>query len=253
MIQKLGHTKRKRYAGQLEAPLRRKKFKLYKPLEMSVAEVLAHETINRDAILRFMAVVRAWREVGGEICGQLLQVEKCNNRTQALDNLRIAFQENSQLFSFLEILASVHLVRNLERRITIIAPKAIDSLLEIRGLPRTEQCRRSIRNELTAYQKWDQLCGATSIYTYEGILCFVPPVFKDYRHVTRKQVLYLSKDDISLFLSKLQGVAYVERLCEVGRAFQMGVFGSVEFTERPFEVRQGNLSELDLEDLLQLL
>src|SRR4029434_7331984 len=26
----------------------------------------------------------------------------------------------------------------------------------------------------------------------------------------------------------------------------MGVFGSVQFTERPFEVRQGNLSELDL-------
>lgn len=95
--------------------------------------------------------------------------------------------------------------------------------------------------------------GDPTLYTYEGILCFVPPVFKDYRQVTRKQVQHLSKDDISLFRSKLQGVAYVERLCEVGRAFQMGVFGSVEFTERPFEVRQGNLSELDLEDLLQLL
>ncbi|KAK4032046.1 hypothetical protein C8A01DRAFT_20829, partial [Parachaetomium inaequale] len=130
---------------------------------------------------------------------------------------------------------------------------AIDSLLGIRGLLYTEQSRRTIRNELTAYQKWDQLYGATSVYTYEGILCFVPPIFKDYRQVTRKQVQHLSKDDISLFRSKLQGVAYVERLCEVGRAFQIGVFGSMEFTERPFEVRQGNLSELDLEDLLQLL
>ncbi|KAH7016073.1 uncharacterized protein B0I36DRAFT_377781 [Microdochium trichocladiopsis] len=242
MIRKLGHAKRKGYASQLEAPPRRKRPKLHKPLELSVAEVLAHETTNRDAILRFMAVVRAWREV-----------EKCNNRTQALDTLRMAFRENSQLFSFLEILASVHLVRNLERRITVIAPEAIDSLLEIRGLPHTEQSRRSIRNELTAYQKWDQLCGATSAYTYEGILCFAPPVFRDYREVTRKQVQHLTRDDIALFRSKLQEVEHVQRLCEAGRAFQMGIFGSAEFTERPFEARQRNLSELDLEDLLQLL
>lgn len=84
MIRKLGHAKRKGYASHLEAPLRRKKPKLHKPLEMSVAEVLAHETTNRDAILRFMAVVRAWREVGGDVRGQLLQAEKCNDRTKAL-------------------------------------------------------------------------------------------------------------------------------------------------------------------------
>jgi len=255
MIRKLRHARRKEYDSQLEAPLRRKKPRLYGPPEISVVEVLVRETTSRDAILRFMTVVHAWRRVGDDFRGQLSQIGKCDEsrRPEALDTLRIGCRENSQLFSFLEMLASVHLVRNLERHITTVAPKAIDKLLEIRGLPDTKQNRKSIRNELTAYQKWDQLCGETPTYIYDGILCFVPPVFKDYQEVTRTQVQRLSGDDTASFCSMLQEIECVQHLCEVGRAFQIGIFGSMEFKERPFEVQQGNLSELDFEGLLQLL
>jgi hypothetical protein len=172
-----------------------------------------------------------------------------------LDTLRISFREKSQLFSFLEILTGVHLARNLPRHITIVTSETIDGLLESRGLPRTKQYRRSVHKELAVYRKWGQLCGAAPAYVYEGILCFVPPVFKDYQEVTRKQVQEsMSIADTTLFCSMLQEVEYVQRLCEVGKAFQMGIFGSAEFKGRPFEAQPyGNLSKLDLDDLVQLL
>ncbi|KAK4151071.1 hypothetical protein C8A00DRAFT_17489, partial [Chaetomidium leptoderma] len=255
MVRRLRHAKRK-HVSQPEAPSRKKRPSPHRPLGTSIAQVLLRETTSQNAVLRFITVVRAWRNVGDNIRGELLQIGKCDesNQLKALDTLRTSCRENSQLFSFLEILACVHLVRKLERRITVVAPEAIDGLLDIRGLPHIQQNRRAVRNELTAYQKWDQLCGAPPAYTYEGILCFMPPVFKDYQEVTRTQVQQLSKDDIALFRSMLQGVEYAQRLCEVGKAFQMGIFGSAEFKERPFEAQPyEELSTLDLADLLQLL
>lgn len=59
MIRKLRHAKRKEHGSQLEAPLRKKRPSLHKPLETSVVEVLVRETTSRDAILRFMTVVQA--------------------------------------------------------------------------------------------------------------------------------------------------------------------------------------------------
>lgn len=255
MVRRLRHAKRK-HASQPEAPSRKKRPRPYRPLGVSIAEALLRETTSQNAVLRFITVVRAWRNVGDNIRGELLQIGKYDesNQLKALDTLRTSCRENSQLFSFLEILACVHLVRKLERRITVVAPEAIDGLLDIRGLPHIQRNRRAVRNELTAYQKWDQLCGAPPAYTYEGILCFMPPVFKDYQEVTRTQVQQLNKDDIALFCSMLQGVEYAQRLYEVGKAFQMGIFGLAEFKERPFEAQPYEvLSTLDLADLLRLL
>ena len=53
--------------------------------------------------------------------------------------------------------------------------------------------------------------------------------------MTRMQVEHLSRDDTSRFCSLLQELEYVQRLCEVGSAFQMEIFGSLEVKERPFE------------------
>jgi hypothetical protein len=255
MVRRLRHAKRK-HVSQPEAPSRKKRPRPYRPLGSSIAQVLFRETTSQNAVLRFITVVRAWRNVGDNIRGELLQIGTYDesNQLKALDTLRTSCRENSQLFSFLEILACVHLVRKLERRITVVAPAAIDGLLDIRGLAHIQQNRRAVRNELTAYRKWDQLCGAPPAYTYEGILCFMPPVFKDYQEVTRTQVEQLSKNDIASFCSMLQGVEYAQRLCEVGKAFQMGIFGSAEFEKRPFETQPYEaLSTLDLADLLQLL
>ena len=253
MISKLRSARRKSNR-QLEAPQRRKRPRFSGPSELSVVQVLVQATTSRNAILRFMAVVCAWRRVNDDVRGQLFQIDKSNGslRLKALDTLRMAFQKRSQLFSFLEVLTSIQLVRSLERHITVIAPEAIDRLVEIRGLLPSPQSRRSIRNELTSYQKWDQLCGETASYIYDGILCFVPPVFKEYQDISRTQVERLSKNGIASFRSKLQEVNYVQRLCEVGQAFQMGILGSAEFQERPFETH-GGLSTLCLEDLLRLL
>lgn len=68
----------------------------------------------------------------------------------------------------------------------------------------------------------------------------------------------MSIADTILFCSMLQEVEYVQRLCEVGKAFQMAISGSAKFKERSFEVRHTgvylNLSwmislEFHLEDL----
>lgn len=48
----------------------------------------------------------------------------------------------------------------------------------------------------------------------------VPPAFKDYEDMTRKQVQELGKDDIVSFRSILEGMKHVLCLWEVGRAFQ---------------------------------
>ena len=126
MIRKLRHTRRKPPDGQPEAPLRRKRARLHEPLDISVVEVLVRNTTSQDAILRFMTMVLAWRRASDDIRGRLLQVGKCDesHRPEALDTLRTARCEDSQLFSFLEVLTSVHLVRNLECRITTVPPKA---------------------------------------------------------------------------------------------------------------------------------
>lgn len=227
------------------------------PSEVSVVEVLVRETTSRDAILRFMNVVRGWRRVGDDFRGQLSQIGKCKkpHRPGALDSLRTACDKNSQLFSLLEILTSVQLVRNLDRHISTFTPKSIDELLEIRGLDKNNTTtRKSVKNDLAGYQKWDRLCGEMPQYTYEGILCFVPPVFKDSQKVTRTQIQRLRRDDIALFRSKLHEVECIQILCEVGRAFQSGIFGGPEFPERPFEAQsEESLSTLTLVDLLDLL
>jgi hypothetical protein len=219
-------------------------------------KVLADKTTSRDAILRFMTTVCAWRKDHDNLRGQLslISTHDTSRRPVALDTLRATCGDNSKLLSFLEILTSVHLVRNIDRRISAVAPKAIDTLLENRGLQDTRQNRRSIQKELAGYEKWDLLCGESSSYTYEGILCFVPPAFKDYEDVTRKQVQELSKDDIASFRSTLGGMKDVPFLCEVGRAFQSEIFGLAEFPRRQFEeLPYRTLSALSLQRLLDLL
>ncbi|KAL2133654.1 hypothetical protein VTI74DRAFT_1969 [Chaetomium olivicolor] len=253
MIRKL-RTKRKEHDSQLEAPPRKKRPSLHKPLETPVVEILVRETTSRGAILRFMTVVHAWRKVDDDVRGQLSRIGKCDEslRLATLDTLRISCGKKSELFSFLEILTGVHLVRNLKHRVNnVVAPEAIDELLEARGLDK-QQDRKSVLNELAACRKWDRLCGNG---VYDGILCFVPPVFRYKGEVTRKYIQEkMSRADYKLFFSILQKVKYVERLCEVGKAFQEEIFGSGEFERRLFEAQTaGELSQLGLEGLLQLL
>ncbi|KAL2260022.1 hypothetical protein VTK26DRAFT_6107 [Humicola hyalothermophila] len=123
----------------VEMSQQNKRPRLDKPA--SIVEVLVRETTSRDAILRFMAVVCAWREAHDDLRGQLSLVNTYDEsrRPEALDALRAACRENSHLFSFLEILTSVHLVRNVERRISVIAPKVINRILEHRGLEDTRE------------------------------------------------------------------------------------------------------------------
>ncbi len=109
-------------------------------------KVLADKTTSRDTILRFMTTVCVWRMVHDDLRGQLSLISTYDKprRPVALDTLRATCSDNSKLHSFLEILTSVHLVRNVDRRISTIAPKAIDTLLENRGLQDTRQNRGSI-------------------------------------------------------------------------------------------------------------
>lgn len=145
-----------------------------------------------------------------------------------------ACDQNSQLFSFLEILASVHLARNLDRGISgKVTSKAKDELLKNRGLDETKKARKSLSNELRICQRWDQLCGEK--HDYDGILCFVTSVVNDQEgNITKRQVQRLSNDKVDLFRSMLQKIEYVPRLYKVGMAFQLGIFGE-EFPKRPFE------------------
>ncbi|KAK3903212.1 JmjC domain, hydroxylase-domain-containing protein, partial [Staphylotrichum tortipilum] len=251
-IQQLHSAKRKEHGSRPERPIPNKRPRS----DNRTVKVLVDETTSRDALLRFMATVCAWRKVRNDLRGQLSQISTYDrsDRPAALDTLRTTCGHNSQLFSFLEILTSVHLVRNVDRRISAIAPKAIDTLLGHRGLEDIRQNRRSIQKELAGYEKWDLLCGETSSYTYEGILCFVPPVFKDYRVMTRSQIQELSKDDIASFRSALGRVEHAQYLCEVGRAFQSQIFGLTEFPRRRFEeLSDRELSTLSLSGLLELL
>lgn len=244
---------------------RRKRPKLQEPVadredsvvdvEDSVVDVvdqLVHKTTSQDAILRFTDLVRVWRSAGDDVCEQFLKIGK-SYQPKDLDSLRRACGQNSQLFSFLEILTSVYLVRNLGRN-GKVTPKAIDELLKNRKLDNKTTTRKSIQNELAGYRKWDQLCGQIPHYTYDGILCFVPPVFNDQEcNISRWQVQRLSNDDTASFRSMLQQIECVPRLCKAGMAFQSGIFGE-EFPKRRFEALSSQeLSTRSLADLLDLL
>ena len=163
----------------------------------------------------------------------------------------VACKDRSELFSLLEVLASVRLYRNLDRRLSRITTKAIDLLLEVRGLPASK--RRTVEDELTRYQKWDRFCGDQNRYECEGILCFLPPARNDNEGVSRRDVKRMKNVDIDAFRSRLLGVEYAKRLCEVGKAFERGVFGEEEFGRRPFEEYEGDMGVLGVEELLKLL
>lgn len=83
-----------------------------------------------------MATVCLWRKVHDDLRGQLSLISTYDKdrRLVALDMLRATCSNKSKLLSFLEILTSVHLARNVDRRISTIAPEAIDTLFENRGL-----------------------------------------------------------------------------------------------------------------------
>lgn len=101
-----------------------------------LVNVRADKTTSRDAILRFMTTVCLWRKVHDDLRGQLSLISTYDKdrRPVALDMLRATCSNKSKLLSFLEILTSVHLARNVDRRISTIAPEAIDTLFENRGL-----------------------------------------------------------------------------------------------------------------------
>jgi hypothetical protein len=147
----------------------------------------------------------------------------------------------------LEVLTSVRLYRNLDRNISKTTMEAIDQLREARGLDKAK--RDTVKNELKGYQKWDRFCGDGC----EGILCFVPPARKDSEGVSRRDVGRMKNADIDAFRSRLLEVTYVKLLCEVGKAFQRGVFSEGEFGKRPLEEYGGDVDVLKVEDLLKLL
>lgn len=83
-----------------------------------------------------MTTICLWRKVHDDFRGQLSLISTYDKdrRPVALDMLRATCSNKSKLLSFLEILTSVHLARNVDRRISTIAPEAIDTLFENRRL-----------------------------------------------------------------------------------------------------------------------
>jgi hypothetical protein len=212
---------------------------------------LVDGTTSAGSIRRFMDIIRAWRGKGGDVCTQLRDINKHNEpqrKIKSLDELMVACQDQSGLFSLLEVLTSVRLYRNLSRDASRrISTRAIDQLLEIRGLDASK--RTTVSNELGRYQKWDRFCSDKC----EGILCFFPPALKDNETMTRRDVHRMGNADIDNFCSRLLKVEYVKRLCQVGKAFERGVFGEEEFGKRPFEEYEGDLDMLEVEELVKLL
>ena len=85
------------------------------------------------------------------------------------------------------------------------------------------------------------------------MLCFLPPAYKGDGKVTRREITRIKNAEIDAFRAGVKAVEHAGRLCEVGRAFQRGVFGEEDFKERPFEQYDGDISELEVEQLLELL
>jgi hypothetical protein len=254
-IRKLRLAKRKECANE-PAPPRPKRKPLYKSPEPSVVEALVRQTASRDSVLRFIAVVGAWRKVDNAIRGQLSEIGNRDGIQQltALDTLRRSYKQSSWLFALLEVLTSVRFVRRLPRSLQgRVSSQAIDEILKHREHPTTEKSRKSLHSELAVYRKWEQLCGSEA-HPYEGILCFVPPVFNASQDVTRMEVYQLRKADYQSFYSMLQRVDHVQRLCQAGAEFQMGIFGSEELGQKPYEAEPlCCLVKLDLEGLVELL
>ncbi len=109
-----------------------------------------------------------------------------NNEGQSVGGDLPKIQRSARIMTMnKDAVSSVHLIQNLPRRLTTVAPKAINRLLEHRGLPNTQKSRRSIQNQLAACQKWDQLYSEPPTYIYNGILYFISPVFRVYQEVSR--------------------------------------------------------------------
>jgi hypothetical protein len=254
-IRKLRLAKRKE-CTEKSTPPRPKRRPLYKSPGTSVVEALVRQTASRDAVLRFIAVVDAWRKVDDTIRGKLSEISNCDEIHQltALDGLRRSCTQSFWLFALLEVLTSVRFLRRLPHSLQgRVASQAIDQILANRGHPATKKSRKSLHNELAVYRKWEQLCGAEPC-PYEGILCFVPPVFNAGQDVTKMEIYQLRKPDYQLFYSILQRVDYAPRLCKAGAAFQREIFGSEEMGERPYEAEPpSRLAKLDLAALLDLL
>jgi hypothetical protein len=241
---------KRKHDGEGEAPVQIKKPNLTKGFGTSIVKDLVRQTTSRDAILRFMTLVQEWRKADADFCGQLMRVSEYDlpRRLAALEQLRASSQRKSHLFSFLEILTGTLLFRSLPRQLSKITSGAIGKLIEVRGLQDTRQNRKSVRSSIHSYSKWNELCGPRQ--EYDGILCFVPAVFKE---CPRAHVINLRKEDVAQFWSMLEDVVHLHRLCEAGKAFQMAIWGSAKLQKRPFEAlsyealdRLGRAALLDL-------
>ena len=228
----------------------------------NLAERLYKGTTSAASIRRFMGIVRLWRRDQSGVCKDLRSIgkggeEQRHVKIQSLDRLIAACQQHSALFSLLETLASVRMYRQLGRTLSKVSPAAIDRLLQARGWDKSR--RPALVHELSGYRKWERLCTDEGRpgKSYEGILCFVPAAYNDSKEevdVTRRDIVRMQNSVADGFRVMLYGFEHIERLCEVGSAFQRAVFGDdPDFAKRAFEKDDRDMGELELEELVKLL
>ena len=220
-----------------------------------LAPGLVDATTSADSIRRFMSTVKAWRTEANVLFAKLggldYHIDRAQ-RIQSLDGLMVVCQHRSQLFSLLEILISVRLYRSLPRNESEITSEANHELVAARGGDPSKS--KSVSSELVGVGKWARFCGMFKQQDeYEGVLCFLPPAYNAGGQVTKKVIRQMEMAEIDAFRAGLKAVGHAGRLCEVGRAFQRGVFGEEDFKKRPFEDYDGELSGLEVEQLLELL
>ncbi len=219
------------------------------PVELALVD----SATSAESILRFMDIVRAWRmtlkEGDRALVGRAATIASMD--MPASFQMLLDFRAKADLSALTEVFVSVRLFRIGASGALEVTAEAVDRLLLTRHQNESE--RETAEADLQRFRKYDRFCNPALPDACDGILCFLPFGGHGIKGVWRDDLEEMEDAEIDVFRSKLLEVEHAKRLCEVGKAFERGVFVEEEFGKRPFEEYEGDIGELGLEELVNLL